>query len=143
MEYLKAGEISSGFVEFLCLHFFLHLDCFTQPQSFCIFLLNAALWRRKGFLKRNDTGKDRNDREEGWKFDVADRLATEVLLPETEGEKEGGREEIWRRKEAELSGPPFFLFSSFLFVSPPSVCIPLHSFTFSSLGYGEKVEGQR
>lgn len=54
---------------------------------------------------------------------MADGLATEVLLPETEGEKEGGREEIWRRKEAELSAP-HFSFSPLFFLSPLLLSAP-------------------
>lgn len=71
-------------------------------------------------------------------------LAIKFPLRETEGEKvKREREEIWREKEEELAGPPFFL-SSLLPLSP-SLCLasPPPPLFFSSLSFWEKVEGQR
>ncbi len=49
-------------------------------------------------------------------------LAIKFTLQETEGEKgRREREEIWREKEEELAGPPFFLSS--LLPLFPSLCL--------------------
>lgn len=77
-------------------------------------------------------------------------LAIKFPLRETEGEKvKREREEIWREKEEELTGPPFFL-SSLLPLSPlppsappPPSAAPPHTLFSPLLSFWEKVEGQR
>lgn len=77
-------------------------------------------------------------------------LAIKFPLRETEGEKvKREREEIWREKEEELTGPPFFL-SSLLPLSPlpPSAPPPPpHTHFFSPLlclfGRKWKVKGEQ
>lgn len=73
-------------------------------------------------------------------------LATKFPFRETEGEKgRREREEIWREKEEELAGPPFFL-SSLLPFSPPYVWLFFPSLSFFLLwllGRKWKVKGEQ
>lgn len=98
--------------------------------------------------RKRERGKKRcsGSRKGGlaWRFDVAkDWPPSSPFERQKEKRNEREREEIWREKEEELVGPPNFSFplSSF---SLHSLRLAHPSFSsLASLGYREKVEGQR